>query len=68
MQDHSNWDDKFFTHDVFVKKKITTTDQDADPEEVQFEEEQESVESSDSGFWSKWHLRTTEVKKVVANM
>ena len=50
MQHHSNWDDKFFTHDVFVKKKITTTDQDADPEEVQFEEEQESVESSDSGF------------------
>ena len=51
MQDHSNWDDKFFTHDVFVfvKKKITT-DQDADPEEVQFEEEQESAESSDSGF------------------
>ena len=29
-----------------------------DPEEVQFEEEQESVESSDSGFWSnvKWYL------------
>ena len=50
MQDPSNWDDKYFDYDVFVKKKVFTTDQDADPEEVHFEEEQESVESSDSGF------------------